>query len=199
MARRRRGRTAESRLPRRGPDGWTRGLVGRGRAERWTSSRTACSRWASRKGDAFGILAQTTLEWALFDFALGLIGAVGAAIYANSSPKDCRYVLEHSDAVGVLVEDEEQRAKIADARPRPRDLVRRAGRRCARAAASFAAEHPDGARRGRGRGRRGRPLHVHLHVGHDRPAEGLHDPAPQLLRDGHGRRRDRRASRSPTT
>ena len=25
-----------------------------------------------------------------------------AAIYANSSPKDCRYVLEHSDAVGVL-------------------------------------------------------------------------------------------------
>ncbi len=67
-----------------------------------------------RKGDAFGILAQTSLEWALFDYALGLIGAVGAAIYANSSPKDCRYVLEHSDAVGVLVEDEEQRAKIAD-------------------------------------------------------------------------------------
>src|SRR6478609_7402079 len=67
-----------------------------------------------RKGDAFGILAQTTLEWALFDYALARIGAVGAAIYANSSPKDCRYVLEHSDAVGVLVEDEEQRAKIAD-------------------------------------------------------------------------------------
>ncbi|MFL5933434.1 MAG: AMP-dependent synthetase/ligase [Gaiellaceae bacterium] len=67
-----------------------------------------------RKGDAFGILAQTTLEWALFDYALARIGAVGAAIYANSSPKDCRYVLEHSDAVGVLVEDEVQRAKIAD-------------------------------------------------------------------------------------
>jgi long-chain acyl-CoA synthetase len=67
-----------------------------------------------RKGDAFGILAQTSLEWALFDYALGLIGAVGAAIYANSSPKDCCYVLEHSDAVGVLVEDEEQRSKVAD-------------------------------------------------------------------------------------
>jgi long-chain acyl-CoA synthetase len=67
-----------------------------------------------RKGDAFGILAQTTLEWALFDYALARIGAVGAAVYANSSPKDCRYVLEHSDAVGVLVEDEDQRAKIAD-------------------------------------------------------------------------------------
>ena len=67
-----------------------------------------------RKGDAFGILAQTSLEWALFDYALARVGAVGAAIYANSSPKDCRYVLEHSDAVGVLVEDEAQRAKIAD-------------------------------------------------------------------------------------
>jgi long-chain acyl-CoA synthetase len=69
-----------------------------------------------RKGDAFGILAQTNLEWSLFDYALALIGAAGAAIYANSSPKDCRYVLEHSDAIGVLVEDEEQRAKIADLR-----------------------------------------------------------------------------------
>ena len=65
-----------------------------------------------RKGDAVGILAQTSIEWALFDFALGLIGAVGAAVYANSSPKDARYVLEHSDAVAVLVENEEQRAKI---------------------------------------------------------------------------------------
>ena len=40
-------------------------------------------------------------------------------------------------------------------------------------------------RRGR-RGRRGRPLHLHLHLGHDRAAQGLHDPAPQLLRDGGG-------------
>jgi long-chain acyl-CoA synthetase len=69
-----------------------------------------------RKGNAFGILAHTSLEWSLFDYALARIGAVGAAIYANSSPKDCRYVLEHSDAIGVLVEDEEQRAKIADLR-----------------------------------------------------------------------------------
>jgi long-chain acyl-CoA synthetase len=66
-----------------------------------------------RKGDSFAILGSTTLEWALFDFALGSIGAVAAPIYANSSPGDCAYVLEHSDAVGVLVEDEGQRAKIA--------------------------------------------------------------------------------------
>jgi long-chain acyl-CoA synthetase len=65
-----------------------------------------------RKGDAFAILASTRLEWALFDFALGLIGAVGAPIYMNSSPKDCAYVIAHSEAVGVLCEDESQRAKL---------------------------------------------------------------------------------------
>ncbi|HSC51924.1 MAG TPA: long-chain fatty acid--CoA ligase [Gaiellaceae bacterium] len=66
-----------------------------------------------RKGEAFGILAQTSLEWALFDYALARIGAVGAAVYANSSPKDACYVLTHSDAVGVLVQDEAQREKVA--------------------------------------------------------------------------------------
>jgi long-chain acyl-CoA synthetase len=65
-----------------------------------------------RKGDAFGILASTRLEWVLFDFALGLIGAVAAPVYMNSSPRDAAYVIEHSDAIGVLCEDEEQRAKL---------------------------------------------------------------------------------------
>jgi long-chain acyl-CoA synthetase len=65
-----------------------------------------------RKGDAFAVLARTSLEWALFDFALALVGAVGAPIYANSSARDVQYVLGHSKAVGILVEDEEQRAKV---------------------------------------------------------------------------------------
>ncbi len=65
------------------------------------------------KGDSFGLLARTSLEWALFDFALALVGAVGAPIYASSSARDTHYVLEHSEAVGVLVEDDEQRAKVA--------------------------------------------------------------------------------------
>jgi long-chain acyl-CoA synthetase len=68
-----------------------------------------------RKGDAFAVLGRTMLEWALFDFALGLVGAIGAPIYANSSTRDTLYVLEHSEAVGVLVEDGDQRAKVAAA------------------------------------------------------------------------------------
>jgi long-chain acyl-CoA synthetase len=65
-----------------------------------------------RKGEAFGILASTRLEWVLFDFALALVGAVGAPAYATGSARDGVHILEHSDAIGVLVEDEEQRAKI---------------------------------------------------------------------------------------
>jgi long-chain acyl-CoA synthetase len=79
-----------------------------------------------RKGDAFGILARTTLEWALFDFALAHLGAVTAPVYATSSAKDAAYVLGHAEAVGVLVEDEDQRAKVESERaalPALRDVV----------------------------------------------------------------------------
>ncbi|MGE5272658.1 MAG: AMP-dependent synthetase/ligase [Verrucomicrobiota bacterium] len=69
-----------------------------------------------RKGDAFAIMAATSLEWCLFDFALGLIGAIGAPVYANSSPRDTCYVIGHSEAVGVLAEDDEQLAKIDEVR-----------------------------------------------------------------------------------
>jgi long-chain acyl-CoA synthetase len=105
------GRTTPAYLV-EGPEGW--------REVSWDEAGRAVDELANgllargiRKGDAFGILARTTLEWALFDYALACVGAVGAAIYANSSPRDCRHVIENSDSVGVLVEDEAQRAKVA--------------------------------------------------------------------------------------
>jgi long-chain acyl-CoA synthetase len=66
------------------------------------------------KGDAFGILARTRLEWVLFDLALAQIGAVAAGIYPSSTPAECRYILEHSNAVGCLV-DRELREKVEEA------------------------------------------------------------------------------------
>jgi len=65
-----------------------------------------------RKGDAFAILGSTRVEWVLFDFALALVGAVMAPIYMNNSARDTAYVIEHSEAVGALCEDEEQRRKV---------------------------------------------------------------------------------------
>ncbi len=54
----------------------------------------------------------------LFDFALGSIGAIGAGIYPSLPAKDVAYILDHSDAVGVLVENDEQLAKIEEERAR---------------------------------------------------------------------------------
>ena len=65
-----------------------------------------------RKGDAFGIVSRTRLEWTSFDFALALVGAITAPVYPTSSASETAYVLEHSEAVGALVEDESQLAKV---------------------------------------------------------------------------------------
>jgi long-chain acyl-CoA synthetase len=70
------------------------------------------------RGDAFGILASTRLEWVLFDYALALVGGVTVPVYATSSPDDCAYALDHADAIGVLVEDEQLRAKLHEVRDR---------------------------------------------------------------------------------
>src|SRR5262249_57729569 len=95
-----------------------------------------------RKGGACGLRAQPSLEWALFDYALARIGAVGAAVYANSSPKDACYVLRHSDSIGVLVQDDAQREKVSELGLRhviafaELDALRARGR-------EFAAQNPD--------------------------------------------------------
>jgi long-chain acyl-CoA synthetase len=103
----------------------------------------------ARKGDAFGILAHTTLEWSLFDFALAHVGAVAAPIYPASSAAECRHILADSEAIGVLVEDEEELASIEESRSLPGlrhvltfadlDELRARGR-------EHAAEHPDAVR-----------------------------------------------------
>jgi long-chain acyl-CoA synthetase len=104
------------------PAGETAYLTREGEAWRpvtWSEAATTVTARANgflarglRRGDAYGILARTTLDWALTDFALARVGAVTAPVYATSSPHDVRHVLEHSEAVGVLCEDEEQRAKV---------------------------------------------------------------------------------------
>src|SRR5215208_663558 len=73
-----------------------------------------------RKGDAFAILGNTRLEWALVNFALAQIGVVVIPVYPTSSPADCAYVLGHSDAIGIICEDEEMLARIHGIRAQTR-------------------------------------------------------------------------------
>ena len=65
-----------------------------------------------RKGDNVALLARNTLDWALLDFALAQIGAVGIPVYASSSSRDVGYLLAHSEAVAIVCEDADQLAKV---------------------------------------------------------------------------------------
>jgi long-chain acyl-CoA synthetase len=69
-----------------------------------------------RRGDAVAVLSRSRVEWALLDWAVMRIGAVVVGLYPTSSPKECAYLLAHSEAVVVVVEDEEQQAKIDQVR-----------------------------------------------------------------------------------
>jgi long-chain acyl-CoA synthetase len=93
-------------------DGW--------REVSWEEAATAVDELANgllalgvQKGDTFAIMARTTLEWALFDFALAHVGAITAPIYPTSSPKDAVYIASHSESIGVLTEHPEQLSAFA--------------------------------------------------------------------------------------
>jgi long-chain acyl-CoA synthetase len=63
-------------------------------------------------GDKVAILAHTRPEWTYACFGILCAGAAAVSVYQTNSPEECRYVLEHSEARAVFVEDAEQLAKI---------------------------------------------------------------------------------------
>jgi long-chain acyl-CoA synthetase len=68
------------------------------------------------KGDRVAILGNTRPEWTYFDYAALSIGATVVPIYQTNSPEECAYVLENSDAKVVVVENDEQLAKVREVR-----------------------------------------------------------------------------------
>lgn len=63
-------------------------------------------------GDKVSILANTRPEWTYCDFGALQAGACVAPIYQTNSPEECEYVLNHSEAKIVFVENGEQLDKI---------------------------------------------------------------------------------------
>jgi long-chain acyl-CoA synthetase len=63
------------------------------------------------------VLAPTTSDWALLDWALISVGAVVVPIYPTSSGEECRHILSDSAAVAIFVGDDAQRAVIDGLRP----------------------------------------------------------------------------------
>jgi long-chain acyl-CoA synthetase len=70
------------------------------------------------RNDKVAILSNTRPEWTCFDFAVLCAGATAVPIYQTNSPEECEYVLHHSDAKAVVVEDQEQLDKIRRIRDR---------------------------------------------------------------------------------
>ncbi len=77
-------------------------------------------------GDKINILSYTCYRWVLTDAACMSIGSVTVGIYQTLLAKDCKYIINHSDAVLVFAEDEAQLAKLEEIRselPKIRKVV----------------------------------------------------------------------------
>jgi long-chain acyl-CoA synthetase len=64
------------------------------------------------KGDKVCILGFNCYEWVVMDLASIMIGAIPAGIYATCSPQEVAYILDHSEASVLLLENREQWDKI---------------------------------------------------------------------------------------
>jgi long-chain acyl-CoA synthetase len=71
------------------------------------------------RGDKVAILSTTRLEWSLADIATIIAGFVPVPIYPSNLPDQVEYILAHSQARAVFVEDGMQANKVAGVR---RDL-----------------------------------------------------------------------------
>jgi long-chain acyl-CoA synthetase len=77
-------------------------------------------------GDKVAILSYSCYRWVLTDFGAESIGTVAVGIYHTNLPKDCRYIIEHSDSVIVFAQNLEQLdklLKIRDTIPKVRKVV----------------------------------------------------------------------------
>ncbi len=67
-------------------------------------------------GDVICILGSNRPEWVEMDLAAMTIGAIPAGIYQTCSPEEIQYILSHSEAPIVLVENQAQWDKVASVR-----------------------------------------------------------------------------------
>jgi len=73
-------------------------------------------------GDKVNIISYSCFRWVLTDVGIASIGAVTVGIYQSNLPKDCRYIIDHSDAVVVFAQDNEQLDKLLSIRSQIPDV-----------------------------------------------------------------------------
>jgi long-chain acyl-CoA synthetase len=75
-----------------------------------------------RPGDRVAIHSENRPEWLFADLGAQGIGAVPVGIYPTSPPAEVEYIVGHSEAVVLIVENEEQLDKALEVRSRLPDL-----------------------------------------------------------------------------
>ena len=85
-------------------------------AQRVETVAAGLSKLGFAAGDMVGILSTNRVEWLVGDLAALTLGLCSVPIYPNSIPEQVQYILSHSGARGVFVEDGEQLHKVASVR-----------------------------------------------------------------------------------
>ncbi|GAB3209146.1 AMP-dependent synthetase/ligase [Nocardia tengchongensis] len=65
-------------------------------------------------GDRVAVMAQTSYEWVVLDFAIWAAGGCTVAIYDSSSAEQARWILEDSATKLTIVQNDKHRATIAE-------------------------------------------------------------------------------------
>jgi long-chain acyl-CoA synthetase len=109
-------------LSRKGPDGTWRDVT----ATRFAAEVQAVAKGLVAEGlmpgDRVAIMARTTYEWTLLDFAAWAAGLVTVPIYPTSSVFQTRWILQDSGAVALVTETAAQAASIGPELERIPDL-----------------------------------------------------------------------------
>jgi len=74
------------------------------------------------KGDKVNIISYSCYRWILADMGITSAGAATVGIYQSNLPKDCQYIIDHSDAVVVFVQDNVQLDKVFEIRAQIPDV-----------------------------------------------------------------------------
>jgi long-chain acyl-CoA synthetase len=114
----------EAVLSRKGPAGDWRDVTAAAFADEVRDVAKGLIAEGLRRGDRLAIMARTSYEWTLLDFAAWAAGLVTVPIYPTSSAFQARWILQDSGAVACAVEDKQQAWMIGQERRQLPGLTR---------------------------------------------------------------------------
>ncbi|MFF5091728.1 AMP-dependent synthetase/ligase [Streptomyces niveus] len=113
----------EAVLSRKGPDGQWCEVTAAAFADEVRAVAKGLIAEGLRPGDRLAIMARTTYEWTLLDFAAWAAGLVTVPVYPTSSAFQTRWILQDSGAVACAVEGAEQARLVSHERRQLPDLA----------------------------------------------------------------------------